>query len=74
MLNKEDRDLPWLPELIVSTNYFNGRPTLINIKILSFLSVSHLFCDLIFFSKVILSELIIIAKHTHQAGQSLPGL
>lgn len=52
MLNKEDRDLPWLLELIVSTNYFNGRPTLININILSFLSVSHLFCDLIFFSRI----------------------
>lgn len=52
MLNNEERDLPCLLELIVTTNYFNGRPTLINIKILSVLSVSHLFCDLIPFSRI----------------------
>ena len=52
MFNNEERDLPWSLELIVSTNYFDGRPTLINIKILSDLSVSHLFCDLIIFSRI----------------------
>ena len=52
MLNNEERDLPCLLELIVSTNCFNGRSTLINFKILNVLPVSHLFCDLIPFSRI----------------------